>query len=161
MVKLDNDLFGKDIDLVRNELNKRKWLPFITRSAVLRLFADLANCWRDTYRKQRHEDSEKVLHRLKELDGLYDEREQHREEELRKRLDIQKKAALQASSKAFCQGVCKERSQGGGYYQCSCQRRNRYVKALEEEFDAYMSENAEKLVKEYKEAPKWKEKDKN
>lgn len=160
MAKLKNDLFGKDIDLVKDELNKRRWLPFVTRSVVLHLFTSLANCWMNTYRKQRHEDSEKVLHRMKELDKLYHEREQHREEELRKRLDIQKEAMFQASSRAFCKGVCKERSQDNSSYLCSCQRRNRYMKALGELFDAYMAENAEKLITEYKAAPKWKETEK-
>lgn len=159
MAKLKNDLFSKSVDLVKDELNKRKWLPFITRSMILRLFTTLANRWQDTYRKQRHEDSEKVLHRMEELDKLYGEREQHREEELRKRLDIQEKAMLQASSKAFCQGVCKERSQFDNNAMCSCQRRNRYLKALEEQFNAYMADNAEKLITDYKEAPRWKEQD--
>lgn len=74
MVKIDSDLFSRDIDLVKDELNKRSWLPFITKSMVLRLFTNLTNRWLDTYRKQRHEDSEKVLHRMKELEKLYEER---------------------------------------------------------------------------------------
>ena len=57
MVKIDSDLFSRDIDLVKDELNKRSWLPFVTKSMVLRLFINLTNRWLDTYRKQRHEDS--------------------------------------------------------------------------------------------------------
>jgi hypothetical protein len=29
MVKIDSDLFSRDIDLVKDELNKRSWLPFV------------------------------------------------------------------------------------------------------------------------------------
>lgn len=53
MVKIDSDLFSRDIDLVKDELNKRSWLPFITKSMVLRLFTNLTNRWLDTYRDRK------------------------------------------------------------------------------------------------------------
>lgn len=99
MVKIDSDLFSRDIDLVKDELNKRSWLPFITKSMVLRLFTNLTNRWLDTYRKQRHEDSEKVLHRMKELEKLYEEREQQREEELRNTLYTLKRFLCQVQAR--------------------------------------------------------------
>lgn len=99
MVKIDSDLFSRDIDLVKDELNKRSWLPFITKSMVLHLFTNLTNRWLDTYRKQRHENSEKVLHRMKELEKLYEEREQQREEELRNTLYTLKKVLCQVQAR--------------------------------------------------------------
>lgn len=148
--------FSNDIDEVCARLNKKLWLPFLSRGSVLRLFCDLSNRMRERYRNMRHEDSEKVLARMNELDRLYKEREEEREAQLRKCLDIQKKAVLDAASKAFCHGVCKERAGFDGSVLCSCQRRNRYVSNLQKAFDAYMKENAEKLVIQYKESPKWK-----
>ena len=156
MVKIDSDLFSRDIDLVKDELNKRSWLPFITKSMVLRLFINLTNRWLDTYRKQRHEDSEKVLHRMNELEKLYEERELQREEELRNTLYTLKKVFVSSSSKAFCQGVCKERSNWDNGYVCSCNRHSRYVKSIEEQFDSYMEKNVERIIQEYKDSPKWK-----
>ena len=149
------DLFSKDIDLIKDELNAKRWLPFVSKAKVLRLVGMLANRWVATYRQKRHEDSQKVLDRLKELDTLYEEREKQREEELRKRLEVQKKALVDSSAMAFCHGVCKERAGYSGGVLCSCNRRNRYVRALEEQFNAYMAENAERLINEFKETPKW------
>ena len=74
---------------------------------------------------------------------------------MRKRLEVQKKALVDSSAMAFCHGVCKERAGYSGGVLCSCNRRNRYVRALEEQFDAYMAENAERLINEFKETPKW------
>lgn len=90
---------------------------------------------------------------MKELEKLYEEREQQREEELRNTLYTMKKVFVSSSSKAFCKGVCKERSNWDNGYVCSCNRHSRYVKSIEEQFDSYMKKNVERIIQEYKDSP--------
>lgn len=154
------DLFGADIGSVTEALNKNRWNPFLSKARVLRIFGNLANKLTDTYRKKRQEDSQKVLDRMNELDKLYKEREEERERQFVSFMELQKKALLDASSKAFCHGVCKERASMDDNVICTCQRRCRYVNNLEKGFDAYMAENSQKLLTDFKNSPKWKEQSK-
>ncbi len=153
-------LFEKELETVTCELNRRHWLPFVSKGDVIRLLNGVVSRLTSSYRSKLHEDSMKTIDRMNELDTLYREREEEREAQFREHLEKQKEAIILASSKAFCQGVCPERSKNNYATFCICQRHNRYAKHLKELFDEYMAENAEKLVNEYKESSKWKSKNK-
>lgn len=149
-------LFRKELDGIVGELNHHQWLPFIGKGKVLRLLCESVSRLTTSYCNKVHENSLKTLERMNELDTLFGEREKEREEQFSEHLDKQKKAIILASSKAFCQGVCPERSKYDSPSLCGCQRRNRYAKHLAEYFDEYMAENAEKIENEYKESTQWK-----
>lgn len=162
MKRMNNirEVFEKELEAVSGELNRRHWLPFISKAEVLRLLSGLVNRLASSYRGKQHKDSLKTVDRMNELDTLFKEREEERERQFELHLDQQKEAIIKASSKAFCKGVCPELSNGNYATFCICQRRNRYVKHLKEYFDEYMAENADQIVNEYKESPKWKSNDK-
>lgn len=153
-------MFEKELEAATEELNRRRWLPFMGKAEALRLLSGVVNRLASSYRGKQHEDSLKTVDRMNELDTLFKEREEERERQFGIHLDQQKEAIIKASSKAFCEGVCPERAKGSLAYFCICQRRNRYVKHLKEYFDEYMAENADQLTNDYKESPKWKSKDK-
>ncbi len=154
------ELFEKELETVTSELNRKHWLPFVSKGDVMRLLNGVVSRLTSSYRSKLHEDNMKTIDRMNELDTLYLLREEEREAQFREHLEKQKEAIILASSKAFCQGVCPERAKGDSVSFCICQRRNRYAKHLKEFFDEYMDENADKIVNEYKESPKWKSKNK-
>lgn len=150
-------MFEKELETVSGELNRSRWLPFIGKGKALRLLCESVSRLTALCHDELHENSLKTVERMNELDILFNEREEEREEQFSEHLDKQKKAIILASSKAFCEGVCPGRSQSS---LCGCQRRNKYTRRLVEYFDEYMAENADKTVNEYKESPKWKSNDK-
>lgn len=154
----DYSLFSRDTEVVTAELNKTKWLPFIGKEKVLRLITSLTNRWAELYRVKRIEDNKNVLSRLQELDRNYQEREEFRMQLLVKTLEEYKKSFIKKSECAFCMAVCKEiaTSRNNGAL-CSCGRRSRYIKQLEESIGSLMEEKTESLIKEYQEGPKWEE----
>ena len=155
----DFTLFNRDAEAVTEELNKRRWLPFISKERVLRLITSLSNRWAELYRTNRIEDNKNVLTRMQELDKAYQERDEYRMQLLVEKLETFKKSVIRQSQNAFCMGVCKEiASLRGKGVNCSCGRRVRYMKRLEETIAPIVEEEANRLIKEFQEGPKWKEK---
>ena len=155
----DFTLFSRDAEEVTEELNKRKWLPFISKERVLRLITKLSNRWAELYRTNRIEDNKNVLTRMQELDKAYQERDEYRMQLLVEKLETFKKSIIRQSQYAFCMGVCKETaSLRGNGTNCSCGRRVRYMKYLEDTITPIVEEETNRLIKEYQEGPKWEEK---
>lgn len=155
----DFSIFSRDTEIVTEELNKKKWLPFVSKGKVLRLLMSMSNRWVELYRARRYEDNKDVLTRMQELDRRYQERDEFRMQLLTEKLESFKKSFIRQSQCSFCMSVCKEtaavRNNG---LNCSCGRRVRYMKKLEEDLSAFMEQEVNRLIKEYQEGPKWEEK---
>lgn len=134
------ELLEKELMNITSSLNRRRWLPFVSKRSVIRSLSDIMNILNSSYKKRIQENSLKTLNRMNELDALFKEREDEQKRQFNMALDKQKAAAIKASSMAFCHGVCKERSNTNDEVICLCQRRSRYVKALKESIETYMSE---------------------
>ena len=155
----DFTLFNRDAEAVTEELNKRRWLPFISKERVLRLITSLSNRWAELYRTNRIEDNKNVLTRMQELDKAYQERDEYRMRLLVEKLETFKKYVIRQSQYAFCMCVCKDAaSLRGNGTNCSCERTVRYMKHLEETIAPIVEEETNRLIKEYQEGPKWEEK---
>ena len=155
----DFTLFNRYAEAVTRELNKRMWLPFISKQRVLMLIATLSNRWAELYRTNRIEDNKNVLTRMQELDKAYQERDEYRMQLLVDKLETFKKSIIHQSQNAFCMCICKDtallRENGTN---CSCDRRVLYMKHLEDTIETIVEEETNRLIKEYQEGPKWEEK---
>lgn len=96
-------MFEKELETVSGELNRSRWLPFIGKGKALRLLCESVSRLTALCHDKLHENSLKTVERMNELDILFNEREEEREEQFSEHLDKQKKAIILASSKAFCE----------------------------------------------------------
>lgn len=129
---------------VTSDMNKNKYIPFVSKEKVTGYLAMLHDRVAEAYETSCQEKDMQLAIDKKEFLAECAKTDYERSEATLQIIEDAKKISILLSADAFCHAVCKERSSFGP---CSCKRRDRYMNSLNEGFDKKFSESIENYTK--------------